>query len=81
MGSLIVWAYQSLFTLSHPTGGTIAGAIVLKVTDETEITLDGDEASLNDLVELEEGNSVTASYYLDNLKAVQIAVQSPPESY
>ncbi|GAI44226.1 unnamed protein product, partial [marine sediment metagenome] len=55
-------------------------AIVLDVLPQTEITLDGDEANLDDLVELEEGNSVTADYYLDNLKAVQIAVQSPPES-
>ncbi len=36
MGSLIVWACQSLFALFHPTEGTVAGAIVLKVTDDTD---------------------------------------------
>ena len=36
MGSLIIWACQSLFALSHPTGGTVAGATVLKVSDDTD---------------------------------------------
>ncbi len=58
MGSLIVWACQSLFALSHPTGGTVAGAIVLKVTDETEITLNSEGASIKDP---DEGDSATAT--------------------
>jgi len=53
--------------------------VVLKVTPQTKITLDGEEATLDDLAGLGEGNSVTASYYPNNLKAVQIDAESPPE--
>lgn len=60
-----------------PTGET--EAIVLNVNPQTEITLDDEEAILDDLDGLEEGNSVTASYYLNNLKATQIDAESPPE--
>jgi len=59
-----------------PTGET--EAIVLDVNPQTEITLDGDPASLGDLDGLGEGNSVTARYYIDNLKATQIDALSPP---
>jgi hypothetical protein len=58
-----------------PNGET--EAIVLNVNPQTEITLDGEEAILDDLTELGEGNSVIASYYLNNLKATQIDAQSP----
>ncbi len=61
-----------------PTGET--EAIVLNVNPQTEITLDGDPATLSDLDGLGEGNSVTAYYYLDNLKATQIDAQPPPQS-
>ncbi len=62
-----------------PDGGTEDDTIVLDVNPQTEITLDGDEeATLEDLVGLGEGNSVTASYYLNNLKATQIDALSSP---
>ena len=78
MGSLIVWACQSLFVLSHPTGGTVAGAVVLNVNPQrTVITLDDGAATLEDLAELGEGNSVTASYYPNNLMATEIHAESP----
>ena len=51
-------------------------AIVLNVNPQTEITLDSEEATLD---ELGEGNTVTASYYLKNFKATQIDAESPPE--
>jgi len=53
-------------------------AIDLDVNPQTEITLDGDPAGLGDLDGLGEGHSVTASYYIDNLKATQIDALSPP---
>ena len=59
-----------------PEGGTEDDAIVLNVNPQTEIILDGEEATLDDLDELGEGNSVRASYYLNNLKATQIDVES-----
>jgi len=59
-----------------PEGGTEEDTIVLSVNPQTEITLGGEEATLDDLAELGEGNSVTASYYLNNLKATQIDVES-----
>jgi hypothetical protein len=49
-------------------------AIVLNVNPQTEITLGGVEATLD---ELGEGDSVTAWYYLNNLKATQIDAWSP----
>ena len=58
-----------------PTGET--EAIVLDVNPQTEITLDGEPATLEDLDGLGEGNSVTASYYLNNLKATEIIALSP----
>lgn len=61
-----------------PEGGTEVDTIVLNVNPQTEITLDGNPATLAELAALEEGNTVTASYYLDNLKATQIHAQSPP---
>ena len=60
-----------------PEGGSEDDTIVLSVNPQTEITLDGEEATLEDLDELGEGNSVTASYYLNNLKATQIDAWSP----
>jgi len=57
-----------------PDGGTEDDTIVLDVNPQTEITLGGEEATL---AELGEGNSVTASYYLNNLKAIQIDAGSP----
>ena len=50
----------------------VGDTIVLIVNPQTEITLDGEPASLGDLDGLGEGNSVTAYYYLNNLKATQI---------
>jgi hypothetical protein len=60
-----------------PEGGTEEDTIVLKVNPQTEITLDGEEATLEDLDGLGEGNSVTASYYLNNLMATEIEAESP----
>jgi hypothetical protein len=57
----------------------VGDGIVLNVNPQTEINLDGDSATLEDLAELEEGNSVTASYYPNNLKATQIDAVSPSE--
>lgn len=54
--------------------------VVLDVTNETEISLDGVVASLGDLVGLVgQENSATATYYVDTLEAVQVAAQSPPQ--
>ena len=61
-----------------PDGGTEDDTIVLNVNSQTEITLDGEPATLEDLDGLGEGNSVTASYYLSNLKATEIIALSPP---
>ena len=61
-----------------PDGGIEADTIVLSVNPQTEITLDGIPATLAQLAALGAGNTVTASYYLDNLKATQIDAQSPP---
>ena len=52
----------------------VGDEIVLNVNPQTEITLD-DEATLE---ELDVGQSVTAYYYLNNLKATQIIAESPP---
>lgn len=60
-----------------PEGGTADDTIVLNVNPQTEITLDGEEATLDDLAGLGEGNSATASYYLNNLMATQIDAESP----
>lgn len=60
-----------------PSGET--DPIVLNVNPQTEITLDGNPVTLNDLTGLGEGNSVTASYYLNNLKATQINAQPSSE--
>ena len=46
---------------------------------QIEIELDGEEATLVDLEELGEGNTATASYYLNNLKANETDAESPPE--
>jgi len=59
-----------------PEDGTEEDTIVLSVNSQTEITLGGEEATLDDLDGLGEENSVTASYYLNNLKATQIDVES-----
>lgn len=60
-----------------PTGKDEEDAIVLDVTPKTEITLDDEEATLGDLAELiGEEHTVTASYYLDNLKAVTIGAET-----
>ncbi|MEE9583432.1 MAG: DUF4382 domain-containing protein [Dehalococcoidales bacterium] len=61
-----------------PEGGAEVDTIVLNVNPQTELTLDGNPATLAELAALGEGNTVTASYYLDNLKATQIDAQSPP---
>ncbi|MFC2024623.1 DUF4382 domain-containing protein [Chloroflexota bacterium] len=58
-----------------PSGET--EAIVLDIIPQTEITLDDVEVTLDDLDGLEEGNSTTAYYYLDNFKAIRIDVYSP----
>jgi hypothetical protein len=52
-------------------------AIVLDIIPQTEITLDDVEATLDDLDGLQESNSVTAYYYLDNFKAIRIDAYSP----
>jgi hypothetical protein len=52
-------------------------AIVLDIVPQTKITLDDVEATLDDLDSLEEGNSVTAYYYLDNFKATKIDAYAP----
>ena len=59
-----------------PTDGTEDDTIVLNVNPQTYIELDDNPVTLNDLVGLGEGNSVTASYYLNNLKAVTIHAES-----
>jgi len=51
--------------------------VVLDVIPQTNITLDDAAATLDDLDEIEEGNSVTAYYYLDNFKATRIDAYSP----
>jgi len=57
------------------------GAVVLDVTDETNITLDGFDASLSDLAALVgQENSATVTYYVDSLEAVQITAQSQPQA-
>jgi len=56
-----------------PEGGTEEDTIVLSVNPQTEITLGGDPATLEDLAV---GQDVTAYYYLNNLKATQIDVES-----
>jgi hypothetical protein len=61
-----------------PDGGVEVDTIVLNVNPQTELILDGNPATLAELAALGEGNTVTASYYLDNLKATQIDAQSPP---
>lgn len=58
-----------------PTGAT--EPVVLDVNRQTEIALDGEEATLDDLAGLAEGNSVTAAYYIDTFKAVEIDARSP----
>ncbi len=60
-----------------PTGET--EPVILNVTPDTEITLDGETATIGDLDGLGEGNTVTASYYADSFEAVEINAQSPPE--
>ena len=63
-----------------PTNGS--ANVTLDVNPQkTEIILDDDEASLNDLAEAVGMNTVnaTASYYLNNLKAVSIDALSPQE--
>jgi len=57
-----------------PEGGPEEDTIVLSVNPQTEITLDDLEATLD---ELGEEDSVTAWYYLNNLKATQIVAESP----
>jgi len=52
-------------------------AIVLDIISQTEIKLDDAEATLDDLAGIGEGNSVTASYYLDNFKATEVDAYSP----
>jgi hypothetical protein len=52
----------------------VGDEIVLKVNPQTEITLNDVEATLD---ELSAGDNVTASYYLNNLKATEIVAQSP----
>ena len=52
-------------------------AIVLDIIPQTEITLDGVGATLDDLDSIGEGNSVTAHYYLDNFKATRTDAYSP----
>jgi len=60
-----------------PTGET--EAIVLGVNPQkTEITLDGELAALVGLDGLGQGNTVIASYYVDDLRAIQIDALSPP---
>ena len=54
----------------------VGDEIVLIVNPQTEITLDGNPVTLEDLAV---GQGVTASYYLNNLKATQIDAWSPPE--
>jgi len=58
-----------------PNGET--EAVVLDIIPQTEISLDDVEATLDDLDGLEEGNSVTAYYYLDNFKATRVYAYSP----
>ena len=60
-----------------PSNGTETDAVVFNVTDQTEITLDGGDASIEDLDELEEEeNSVIAIYYVDSREAVRIDADS-----
>jgi hypothetical protein len=67
-----------------PTDGTEDDTIVLNVNlQQTEITLDDVDVSLNELAELvdeEKQDTVTATalYYLNNLKATQIDAMPPP---
>jgi hypothetical protein len=65
-----------------PTDGTEDDTIVLNVNlQQTEITLDDVDISLNELAELvEEEDTVTATalYYLNNLKVTQIDAMPPP---
>jgi len=57
-----------------PEGGTEEDTIVLSVNPQTEITLDGFPAILEDLAV---GQGVIARYYPNNLKATQIDAESP----